>query len=210
MEFNQNVFINCPYDEDYFPLLRPILFVTYYAGLTPRLALERMDSGEARINKIAELVRDSRYAIHDLSRLQAENAGDYFRLNMPFELGLDVGCRLFGGDQHGDKCCLILEAQPYGCQRALSDLSNSDIAAHHNDPMKGLVKVRHWLVTEVGVSLPGPSALMDIYSDFHVWMFRRLIANGFSEDDAKDVPIPELMGYMRRWVADKHLAAAST
>jgi len=200
--FDENVFINCPYDEDYFPLLRPILFVIYFAGLTPRLALERMNSGEARINKIAELVRDSRYAIHDLSRLQADNAGDYFRMNMPFELGLDVGCRLFGGDEFQEKCCLILEGQPYGYQRALSDMSNSDLAAHHNDPMKALVKVRHWLVTQVGVGLPGPSALIDTYTDFHAWTFRQLIANGFSEEDAKeDVPIPELMQYMRDWVA---------
>ena len=58
--------------------------------------------------------------------------GEYFRLNMPFELGIDVGCRLFRNGC-GGKQCLILEAERYRYQAAISDLSNSDIAIHRND-----------------------------------------------------------------------------
>jgi hypothetical protein len=54
--------------------------------------LERLDSGRPRIDKIISLIKESKYAIHDLSRLKAREAGEYYRLNMPFELGLDVGC----------------------------------------------------------------------------------------------------------------------
>lgn len=95
MPFERNVFVNCPFDEAYYPLLRPLLFTIIYVDLLPRIATERLDSGEARISKIIELIEESRYAIHDLSRIQAEAAGEFYRLNMPFELGIDVGCRLF-------------------------------------------------------------------------------------------------------------------
>jgi len=72
MAFEQNVFINCPFDDSYLPLLRPILFTVIYLGFTPRIALERLDSGEPRINKIISLIEDSKYAIHDLSRIKAK------------------------------------------------------------------------------------------------------------------------------------------
>ena len=134
MDFDRNVFLNCPFDDANLPLLRPILFVTLYLGLTPRIALESLDSGRPRIEKIISLIEGSKYAIHDLSRLQAERAGEYYRLNMPFELGLDVGCRLFKAGRSSGKRCLILEAERYRYQAALSDMSNSDIAAHGNDP----------------------------------------------------------------------------
>lgn len=41
MSFERNVFVNCPFDEAYLPLLRPILFVITDLDLTPRIALER-------------------------------------------------------------------------------------------------------------------------------------------------------------------------
>ena len=56
MPFERNVFVNCPFDEAYYyPLLRPLLFTIIYVDLLPRIATERLDSGEARISKIIEL-----------------------------------------------------------------------------------------------------------------------------------------------------------
>lgn len=201
--FDNNVFINCPYDDRYFPLLRPLLFTVMYAGLSPRLSLERMDSGEARINKLTKLIQESKYAIHDLSRIQAGRAGEYFRLNMPFELGLDVGCRVFGDGELKSKKCLILEKEPYRYQAALSDMSNSDIAVHHNDPVKVMTSVRHWLVCELEVDMPGPTGLIDSYASFHAETFLDLTTRrGFTEDDAREIPIPELMRYMSIWLKE--------
>jgi hypothetical protein len=94
--FDNNVFVNCPFDASYCALVRPLLFTIIYLKLKPRIALERSDSGEPRIEKIFELIRESRYGIHDLSRIEASTVGEIFRLNMPFELGIDVGCRRFG------------------------------------------------------------------------------------------------------------------
>jgi hypothetical protein len=43
-DFELNVFINCPFDEQYYPLLRPLLFTVVYLGFNPRIASERSDS----------------------------------------------------------------------------------------------------------------------------------------------------------------------
>ena len=56
MAFDDNVFINCPYDVEYLPLLRPLVFTVLYAGLNPRLASERLNSGETRISKKEDIL----------------------------------------------------------------------------------------------------------------------------------------------------------
>jgi hypothetical protein len=69
MNFTNSVFINCPFDNEYLPLLKPLLFILIKLGFNPRIALERSDSGEIRLNKILELIESSKFSIHDLSRL---------------------------------------------------------------------------------------------------------------------------------------------
>lgn len=199
--FETNVFVNCPYDDHFRPLLRPLLFTVLCAGLNPRMAAERLNSGETRFSKIVELVRESKYAIHDLSRIKAKRAGEYFRLNMPFELGLDVGCSCFGSGEQLSKRCLILEKEPYRYQVALSDLSNSDIAAHYDEPARVVTAIRHWLVNDVGIDLPGPSALFDQFMQFMADNYEYLLDHGFNKDDIPGLPVPELIRYMREWVA---------
>lgn len=194
------MFINCPFDEDYYPLLRPLLFTVFYSGLHPRIALESLDSGKARIEKIVTLVQESRFAIHDLSRIKSTNSDEYFRMNMPFELGLDVGCRLFKGDQWQEKKCLILEADRYRYRAALSDISGSDIAAHNNQPEEVVYVVKNWLTSEAGINLPGPSKIWGDFNDFMTYNFSILKNNGYSNRDIERLPVHELMQAMQRWV----------
>ncbi len=59
-DFAKNVFINCPFDANYISLLRPLIFTILYLGYTPKTAAERSDSGETRINKIRELIEQSK------------------------------------------------------------------------------------------------------------------------------------------------------
>ncbi len=56
--------------------------------------------------------------------------GDLPRFNMPFELGLDLGCRDFGSLDLATKQCLILEREPYRYQLVLSDIAGNDVQAH--------------------------------------------------------------------------------
>lgn len=201
MPFETDVFLNCPFDKDYLPLLRPILFVIVDLGLNPRIALESLDSGRPRIEKILSLIESSRFAIHDLSRIQARVAGEYYRLNMPFELGLDVGCRLFKTGRWSEKRCLILEAEPYRYQAAISDLSNPDIASHGNEPIKALSAVRNWLKNEARIRAPGPTAVAIRFGGFMADNHIQLRSDGYSDDDIELLPAAELIDGMRRWTA---------
>jgi len=93
--YDRNVFINCPFDDKYFELLQTLVFTIIYYGFKPRISLKNSDSGQPRLEKIVQLIYDSQYSIHDLSRLQSKSANENYRLNMPFELGIDYGLRKF-------------------------------------------------------------------------------------------------------------------
>jgi hypothetical protein len=201
MTFETNVFVNCPFDAAYYDLLQPLLFSVVALGFTPRIASEQLDSGEPRIQKIIRLIGESKFAIHDLSRIQAKERGELYRLNMPFELGIDVGCRLFGGGQWSGKSCLILESEPYRYQAAISDLSNSDIASHGNDPYRVVTCVRHWLNRRASETTPGPRRLWGWYNDFTADNYKALKERGFSDPDIDVLPVDELIADMSRWAA---------
>lgn len=200
MVFERSVFINCPFDEDYAPILQAILFCIIDLGFTPRLATERMDSAENRLTKIREMIEGCRYSIHDLSRCQARRRGEHFRLNMPFELGIDYGCRTYFGDGRDQKKILIMEEKPYRYQAALSDLAGCDIQTHGANFEKALRKVRNWLVNEAGAPGTAPAVLLARYVKFQEWHYEKQLSEGFSEDDIKDYPTKELMGAMIEWV----------
>jgi len=199
--FERSVFINCPFDRDYAPLLQAILFCAVYLGFSPRIATERADSGETRLAKICDLIENSRYSIHDLSRCQAVAAGEFYRLNMPFELGVDYACRLYGSVAQKDKKILILEERPYRYQAALSDLAGCDIQAHAGNYEDAVRKVRNWLVSEAGAPSEGAGRIIRHYQDFQVWHYGRQLRAGFSDDDIQDYPTGELLGAMNEWVA---------
>lgn len=204
MSFHKNVFVNCPFDDDYRPLLRPLLFTITYLGFRPRIALEELDSGTPRIQKIVRLIRLSRYAIHDLSRLQAREKGEYYRLNMPLELGIDVGCQLFGRGRNSLKRCLILEEQRYRYQAAISDLSGSDIAVHGRSPELLVAEVRNWLNNHAHASAPGPARVWTAFLEFMSHNFDALKKRGFSDHDVETLPISELMTCIDEWVGNTH------
>lgn len=202
MAFKDCVFINCPFDDKYRALLRPLLFTVLYLEFTPRIALERSDSGETRFEKICQLIRESKYAIHDLSRMEATAAGELFRLNMPFELGLDIGCRKFSNDQRfADKQCLILETKKYRYQAAISDLSNSDIAYHADEPEQVVVKVRNWLAERVEYgSVDGAARIWGHFMDFMALNDEDLRAKGHSPAEIADQQTPELIRRMEAFL----------
>ena len=63
-EFSRSVFVNCPFDPEYLSLLRPLLFTVIDLGFIPRIASERSDSGESRIEKISALIAEPTLSAH--------------------------------------------------------------------------------------------------------------------------------------------------
>jgi hypothetical protein len=58
-EYDKSVFINCPFDRAYKPLLDAIVFAVFDCGFRPRCALEIEDGGQVRMEK-RPLARRSR------------------------------------------------------------------------------------------------------------------------------------------------------
>lgn len=205
-EFNKNIFVNCPFDDDYKPLLKSLLFTIIYCGFNPRIALERFDSGEGRLTKIKELIDSSIYSIHDLSRIKSKKLDEYFRLNMPFEIGLDLGCRLYNPEQkYKNKRTLILETEEYSYQKALSDLSNSDVKCHSGDSEELIYQIRNWFceLTENEESIQGASIIWDDYNIFNTDLFQEMKDAGLRQKDIDKMTIPELQRKMVSWIDTK-------
>lgn len=173
-------------------------------GYRPRIASERSDSGENRVDKICELVAESQYSVHDLSRLRADRAEEFYRLNMPFELGIDYGAREFAAHQ-AKKRCLILESGPYDFQKALSDLSGVDIKHHRDEPDEIVRAVRDWFYETVGeTDAAYPKRLWYQFNDFTTDLYEARLDEGIPERDvAEDIermPISEYLDAVQAWM----------
>ena len=93
MGFETNVFINCPFDEDYKPLLKSLLFTIIYFGLDPHLS-ETTDSGRTRIQGIETLIENSKYSVHDRSGEPSfQNRGPKGRRFSPLQSQRRTACR---------------------------------------------------------------------------------------------------------------------
>ncbi len=200
-EYENSVFINCPFDNDYLELLRAIVFAVVYFNFYPRLSSERSDSGEMRINKICEMINNSKYSIHDLSRLQSKKKNEYYRLNMPFELGVDYGCRNFSSEAHKEKKFLVLEKELHRFRIALSDFSGFDIKKHDNNPAILVGVIRDWFIENEGIddAISG-TALWYKFADFWKYLYDELKPLGFSEEEIKNLPIKEFIKHIHKWI----------
>lgn len=192
-----DIFINCPFDKEYQPLLRALLFGSMFFGYTPKIALDDSDCSTNRLDKIFNYIRGTDISIHDLSRAKPNKKGDYARMNMPFELGMDYA---ISKSRSASKLILVLEAERYSFQKALSDYSGFDIYCHKNDPQELLKILRNWLVNQRLVSSAiGASALWYRYNDCWASIYDELISNGYSHDDTDDIPFNEFTEMLEKW-----------
>lgn len=180
-----------------------MLFELVYFGFSPRIALESSDSNAARLSKIHNLIRESCYSIHDISRLQSVGVGEIYRLNMAFELGIDIGAKRHGDENLANKRILILEASEYEYKKALSDISGLDIKCHHNEPVELVKAIRDWFGENViDERLPGPTKIWYDFNDFIYYLNQKGQAEGFSEDDLKSLSVSDFVSFAKNWRSD--------
>jgi len=55
IRYGKNVFINCPFDDEYLPIFRAVVFTVAACGYRPRCTLEHEDASQVRITKIFRL-----------------------------------------------------------------------------------------------------------------------------------------------------------
>jgi hypothetical protein len=162
-----HVFVNCPFDAAYKPIFDAIIFAIRDLAFVARCAKEVDDSSEVRLAKIERIIDQCRFGIHDISNVELDAATGLPRFNMPFELGMFLGCKRFGGGSHRGKACLILETEQYRYQKYLSDIAGQDIHPHAGDPKMAIIAVRNWLSSaSKRKGLPGGVKIVERYTRF--------------------------------------------
>jgi len=180
-----------------------------YLGYVPHIASERLDSGEPRIDKIVELIQQSRFSIHDISRIESSEKEELYRLNMAFELGVDFGCKSFAGGDAKSKKLLILEKEQYRYQKALSDLSGSDIRNHDNEPESLVHQVRNWFRGITSGRSPSGTVIWEHFNEFMADFYQRREEQGHRHKDLQLMPTGEYIDFIQEWLENKSIAASS-
>jgi hypothetical protein len=144
--------VNCPFDSEYVPLFQAAIFTITECGFRPRCALEEIESGQVRIEKILDIISECRLGIHDISRTEIDRVTNLPRFNMPLELGMFIGALRFGNPQQRRKKYQVVDHDGYRFRQSMSDIAGQDIAAHAGDPVNFIKIIRDWLNGVVGRS----------------------------------------------------------
>lgn len=198
-DFDRSVFINCPFDADFAPLLEALFFTLILLGYKPRIANEQINTIDARMARIEQIITACEFSIHDLSRCMASHEGEYYRLNMPFELGIDYGLRLYGEDRLRNKKILILSEIAFSRNIALSDLSGCDAEVHSADQETLIRRVRNWFRSQSGGRLPHANKIFGQFLGFQEWHYEKELAHGASKEDILNMPVRELLDAIEDW-----------
>jgi hypothetical protein len=122
-----SVFLNIPYDAGFERLLLAYIAAISAFGFTPRATLE-IPFGQRRLDRILSLIQESRYSIHDLSRVQLDRRAPRTpRFNMPFELGLTIALEK---TVHREHEWVVCESARRRINKSLSDLDGTDAYIH--------------------------------------------------------------------------------
>ncbi len=138
---NRQVFINCPFDQQYKPIFDAIVFTLHDLGYVALHALNQSGGGALRLPRIYDQLCNCANSIHDISRVSLSGPLRLPRFNMPFEAGLAYAIHSSArrGYRHD---LLFLDAKKYRYQGLMSDVAGLDPKTHYNDPVKVIAEVR--------------------------------------------------------------------
>lgn len=181
---NRDVFVNCPFDPTYKDLFNAIVFTVIRSGFRARCALETDDAGDNRLAKICAIIAQCRYGVHDISRTEADGDPPLPRFNMPLELGLFLGARLYGGREQKGKRCIVLDRERYRYQRYISDIAGQDIHSHDGSERRLIEELAAWLRDQSrDRSVPGGRAIITEYEAFKAELPAICSARGLEVDE---------------------------
>lgn len=192
-----DVFINCPFDDDFQPIFRAITFTVFACGFRLRSALELEDGLYARLDKILNMIGECVLGIHDLSRTELDQINNLPRFNMPFEFGVFVGARRFGSDDQSKKRALVLDVEQYRYQKFISDINGMDIREHGADPRRAIVAVRNWLVSVSRRRIVAGPLLVGAYERFLAELPTNATSAGF---DPNSIPYVDFEFMVTDWL----------
>jgi len=209
LSFEDNVFINCPFDRKYKPIFNAIVFAIQDAGFIARCSLEIIDSGQTRLRKIISIIAECKYGIHDISRTEVSRKSKLPRFNMPFECGLFWGSLEYGNSNHKRKRILVLDNEQYRYQALLSDIAGQDIQVHEDNPSKAIDKVRTWLRASSGrTNIPGGNTIGQHYTLFQKELTPMLRRAGITPAEIETPEYyPDYVAFIVEWLKEREAKA---
>lgn len=132
----ESVFLNIPYDTGF-----EDLYLAYIVGLTQlglRINVSLAIPNQGRLNAIINLIENSDFSIHDLSRVELSQGMP--RFNMPLELGLALLHSKRSKRPHG---VYIFDRKAYQAQRSTSDVNGIDPQIHNGRPKDLMIGLRN-------------------------------------------------------------------
>lgn len=168
---SKKVFINCPYDIDYKLFQFRLVFVLLWFDYDPILSSDSQNKTSSRFEKIKQEILNSDISIHDLSRSvcafkQDKKKPEYYRHNMPLELGYALACADL--DINKNKKILILGKNRSEIEIAASDIVSFDVAFYHNESYQFVKAIRDFLIEVSGdVELENAELLESFFIDFY-------------------------------------------
>jgi hypothetical protein len=194
----RDVFINCPFTDDYRAHFEAIVFTVVRSGFTPRCARESDDGGEVRFDKICRIIRECQYSVHDISKTELDADLGLPRFNMPFELGLFLGAKRFGGRSHNRKKTLIFDRDRFRYQSYISDIAGQDIHPHNGNIDELIRELAAWLRDEArDPKVPGGIAVANEFAKFKVDLSAIAAETRL---EVSEVTFKDLVEITARWV----------
>lgn len=192
-KYNQNVFVNCPFDNDYQSKFDAIIFTVFECGFIPISAKDENNCGEVRIEKIFKLIEKCRFSIHDISRVELNTEG-LPRFNMPLELGIFLGAQKYGIGKQNQKSALIVDSEEYRYQSFISDIAGQDIKTHHNDHETLIMLTRNYLSPHTSTRISGATKIIERYEQFQQDLPSLMETFGLSYNDVTHDDYIQMIG----------------
>jgi len=148
----ESVFLNIPYDREF-----EDLYLAYIVGLTQlglRVNVTLAIPNQGRLEAIIDLIKESNFSIHDLSRIKSSKGIP--RFNMPLELGLALHRSHVTRGRHR---VYVFESKPYRAQRSTSDINGIDPQIHNQTP-KGVMRGLRNIFRQLGDVTTVPEMLL--------------------------------------------------
>lgn len=199
--FRNSVFINCPYEPSYSELFKAVFFTVIACGFNPVCALDENDGG-TRLDKIKKIIKRCKYSVHDISLIKLDEDKKLPRFNMPFELGLDFGCKAYAGCKFKKKNFLIFESSRHQLGIYLSDLAGCDPRCHNRQTKLEICEIRKWLNLATKTSkfrLPGENYIKKAF-DLFLTKFPSICAD--MNVDVDSISHIDLLYTMKIWLQE--------
>lgn len=126
------------------------------------------------------------------------------RFNMPFELGLFLGCRHFSAHaEQNSKGLLVLDSAPHRYRESFSDFAGYEVACHEGSVDRVILVVRDWLANSLEKRMYGAAKLQTEFRKFESQ--RPEMAREFAPH-ADQVGFTDICHLIREWIREAFAA----